>query len=82
MTIPRNLSSCMKKVNRVTFGVMTEEEIRRAELHGKLSDTRKKLAVPFVGKDVPSPAAEFAQPDVAIGLTCMACKSLPFHSSN
>jgi len=30
------------------------------------------LQVPFVGKDVPSQAAEFAHPEVLIGLTIMA----------
>ena len=31
-----------------------------------------RLAVPFVGKDCPSRAAEFAQPDVLIGMTILA----------
>jgi hypothetical protein len=30
------------------------------------------MAVPFVGKDVPSRASEFAHPDVLIGLTILA----------
>ena len=34
--------------------------------------TRRLLAVPFVGKDAPSPSSEFAHPDVAIGLTALA----------
>eukprot|EP00975_Prorocentrum_lima_P018453 3885426-Prorocentrum_lima.AAC.1 len=34
--------------------------------------TRLKLAVPFIGKDVPSRASEFAHPDVIISLTVMA----------
>jgi hypothetical protein len=34
--------------------------------------SRAKLAIPFVGKDVPSPASEFAHPDVLIGLTILA----------
>lgn len=29
--------------------------------------SRKLLAVPFVGKDVPSRASEFSHPDVVIG---------------
>ena len=33
---------------------------------------RKHLAVPFVGKDVPSKASEFSHPDVVIGLTIAA----------
>jgi hypothetical protein len=34
--------------------------------------SRSKMAIPFVGKDVPSPASEFAHPDVIIGLTVLA----------
>lgn len=34
--------------------------------------SRRLLAVPFVGKDVPSHAAEFSHPDALIGLTVMA----------
>jgi hypothetical protein len=34
--------------------------------------TRQFLAVPFVGKDVPSEASEFSHPDVLIGLTVLA----------
>ena len=30
------------------------------------------MAVPFIAKDVPSHAAEFAHPDVLIGLTILA----------
>jgi Ca2+-binding EF-hand superfamily protein len=34
--------------------------------------SRKLLAVPFVGKDVPSEASEFSHPDVVIGLSILA----------
>ena len=34
--------------------------------------SRLKLAIPFVGKDVPSAASEFAHPDIIIGLTVLA----------
>jgi hypothetical protein len=34
--------------------------------------SRQLLAVPFIGKDVPSPASEFAHPDCKIGLTFAA----------
>ena len=34
--------------------------------------SRFKLAIPFVGKDVPSRASEFAHPDIIIGLTILA----------
>ena len=39
---------------------------------GDPESTRKMVAVPFKGKDSPSPAAEFAHPDVLIGLTILA----------
>ena len=34
--------------------------------------SRQLLAVPFVGKDTPSIASEFAHPDVILGLTVLA----------
>ena len=34
--------------------------------------SRELLALPFVGKDLPSAASEFAHPDVVIGLTILA----------
>ncbi len=34
--------------------------------------SRRVTAVPFVGKDVPSAAAEFSHPDMVIGLTALA----------
>ena len=37
-----------------------------------MPQSRRLLAVPFVGKDVPSHAAEFSHPDALIGLTILA----------
>jgi hypothetical protein len=37
-----------------------------------MPDSRRLMAVPFVGKDVPSHASEFAHPDILIGLTILA----------
>src|SRR5690242_857488 len=34
--------------------------------------SRRLVAVPFIGKDVPSHASEFAHPDVLIGLSILA----------
>ena len=58
------------KVDHVTFGLIQprDEEVLPAD--PPLS--RMLLAVPFVGKDVPSAAAEFSQPDVLIGATILA----------
>ena len=41
-----------------------------------MPETRRYLAIPFEGKDVPSKSSEFAHPDVTIGLTILAyrCK--------
>ena len=51
-----------------------EEQIKAAVRlsEGGLPRSRRYLSVPFVGKDAPSHAAEFAHPDVAIGLTILA----------
>src|SRR5690348_13506099 len=39
--------------------------------------TRRLLAVPFVGKDVPSRASEFAHPDITIGCSSLfSCSGL------
>ena len=59
------LPHCLKKVNRVSFGLMNQDEVRTL-LNGDpmAARSRIRLAIPFVGKDVPSPAAEFAQPDI------------------
>ena len=40
------------------------------------------MAVPFIGKDVPSDAAEFAQPDVLIGFTVLAYRYSGLRKSN
>jgi hypothetical protein len=51
---------------------MSEEDMRLAYKNDPhMPRSRAKLAIPFVSKDVPSPASEFAQPDVVIGLTAL-----------
>lgn len=63
----------LQKINRVHFGLLQPADIDQLEADGvKIPTTRKLLAVPFVGKDVPSRASEFAHPDVLIGLTILA----------
>ena len=61
-TLPHVLS----RVHRVAFGVLRPEEMRDDE-----PALRRLMAVPFVGKDRPSLAAEFAQPDVMICSTVL-----------
>lgn len=62
----------LRKVSRVHFGLLLPDEMRQMKSIGCLPRTRRYLAVPFVGKDAPSQSAEFAHPDVAIGLTILA----------
>ena len=67
------LPHCLQKVNRVSFGMMRQGEVEALlRRDPNAAKTRTRLAIPFVGKDVPSPAAEFAQPDCVIGLTVLA----------
>lgn len=59
----------MGKIDRVSFGLLTAAQLAKA---AHLTKSRELCAVPFVGKDVPSPASEFSHPDVVIGLTVLA----------
>eukprot|EP00439_Symbiodinium_sp_Y106_P005649 s3035_g1.t1 len=61
----------ISKIDRVQYGLLTEQELQQPE-NQKAPSSRRLLAVPFVAKDKPSPAAEFAQPDVLIGFTVLA----------
>jgi len=60
------LPHVLSKVNRVSYGLLDDAMLHRAQ---KATLSRKLLCVPFVGKDVPSPASEFSHPEVVIGLT-------------
>ena len=63
----------LSKINRVHFGILSPEELERMrEEEGHISTARRLLAIPFVAKDVPSRASEYAHPDVVIGLTILA----------
>lgn len=63
----------LQKVNRVHFGLLQPNDLKILEDQGvKIPTSRKLTAVPFVAKDVPSRASEFAHPDVLIGLTILA----------
>lgn len=63
----------LQKINRVHFGLLQANDLKLLEDDGvKIPTSRKLTAVPFVAKDVPSRASEFAHPDILIGLTILA----------
>ena len=80
------LPHILSKINRVNYGLLHVEDRQRwaeqaaedanSDLHAKAPETENSarwlLAVPFVGKDVPSSAAEFACPEIVIGLSILA----------
>ena len=66
------LPHVLAKINRVSFGLLSAEDLEKAKDDPRMPKSRKLLAVPFVGKDVPSRASEFSHPDVVIGLTILA----------
>ena len=61
------LPHVLGKVNRVSYGLLDD-----AMLQCKDTLSRKLLSVPFVGKDVPSPASEFSHPEVLIGFSVLS----------
>merc|ERR1712166_1607709 len=80
------LPHVLSKVHRVSFGLLRENDrdrwknqiiaaaggdVKAAE-NFYIAKSRWSLSVPFIGKDVPSRAAEFAHPDVLLGLSILA----------
>jgi hypothetical protein len=66
------LPHILQKVDRVSFGLMNEQDCKRAlKSDPRMPRSRLHLAIPFVGKDAPSSASEFAHPDVTVGLTIL-----------
>ena len=64
---PAHVCQVLSKINRVNYGLLSAEQ-QQADM----PTSRKLLAVPFLGKDVPSPASEYAHPDIVIGFTILA----------
>ncbi|CAK8987707.1 Hypothetical protein SCF082_LOCUS1089 [Durusdinium trenchii] len=64
------LPHVLAKIDRVSYGLLSKKQLEAAD--EKTPFSRLVMAVPFVGKDVPSRSSEFAHPDVAIGLTILA----------
>ena len=63
----------LSKINRVNFGLLNPQDLERAlSLDPRLPKSRRFLAVPFIGKDVPSRSSEFSHPDVLIGMSILA----------
>lgn len=61
------------KVNRVHYGLLRRKDRLDLTTRGyPPTGTRLQVAVPFTGLETPSLASEFANPDVAIGLTILA----------
>ena len=68
------LPHVLSKVNCVNYGLLTGPMLKAhsSTTTGRVPESRLLLAVPFVGKDVPSATSEFACPEVLIGLTVLA----------
>ena len=67
------LPHVLQKIDRVSFGLLSvEEHARLLKSEPHMPRSRFKLAIPFVGKDCPSRASEFAHPDIIISLTVLA----------
>ena len=66
------LPHTLSKVDRVHYGLLRPHELEAMQRLGTLPRSRRLLAVPFLGKDAPSPSSEYAHPDVAIGLATLA----------
>ena len=65
------LPHVLSKVCCVSFGLLSEEHMRTRE-SSRAAPSRRVLAVPYVGKDVPSVASEFANAESRIGATTLA----------
>lgn len=70
------LPHCCSLFNRVHYGLLQPKDIERLQRQGVdtncIPGSRLRTAVPFIGKDCPSRASEFAQPDICAGLTILA----------
>ncbi|GBG26808.1 Hypothetical Protein FCC1311_030302 [Hondaea fermentalgiana] len=64
------LPHVLSKIDRVSFGILSPVDLANIDQR-RTPLSRKLMAVPFVGKDVPSRSSEFAHPDVVIGLSVL-----------
>ena len=65
--LQQTLPHVLQKVDRVSFGLLQPADMTRCG--GGQPRSRALMAVPFLGKDVPSMSSEFAHVDVSIMLT-------------
>lgn len=65
---------CLQKVNRVHYGLLERPHGRIKNTRGRPPPASRRVltAIPFLGKDVPSSASEFADPETLICLTILA----------
>ena len=63
------LPHVLGKIDRVSFGLLDDEYL---DSNKRDPQSRRLLAIPFVGKDVPSTRSEFSHPDVVIMLSISA----------
>ena len=66
----RLLPHVLSKIDRVSYGLLSAAELAAAD--PRTPQSRLLMAIPFVGKDVPSRSSEFAHPDAVIGLSVLA----------
>jgi Ca2+-binding EF-hand superfamily protein len=67
------LPHVLTRINRVHYGLLWPDDVQRSlALNPTMPRSRQLVAVPFVGKDVPSAASEFSNPDIVVGLTILA----------
>ena len=77
------LPHVLQKIHRQSFGYLTQPELTKALVEQPdMPKSRIHLAVPFIGKDTPSPSSEFQHPDVAIGFTIHAYKQSGMRESD
>ncbi|CAE7661481.1 unnamed protein product [Symbiodinium pilosum] len=66
------LPHVLQKINRVTYGIMTDSQVEQALIKQPgMPMTRAKLSIPFIGK-ASKGSSEFAHPDITIGLTLLS----------
>lgn len=65
------LPHVISKIIRVHFGLLSSQYLKKTS-QSNCPKSRKLSAVPFVGKDTPSPSSEFAHVDILAGLTLIA----------